>query len=33
VDGHDQDQLYDALSTRSDERPNAVIADIPEGEW
>ena len=33
VDGHDQDQLYDALSSRSHERPNAVIADIPEGEW
>ena len=33
VDGHDQDQLYDALSSRSLERRNAVIGDIPEGEW
>jgi transketolase N-terminal domain/subunit len=33
VDGHDHEQLFDALSNRSTERPNAVVADIPEGEW
>ena len=33
VDGHDHEQLFDALSTRPTERPNAVVADIPEGEW
>ncbi len=33
VDGHDPAQLGDALSARSVDEPNAVIADIPEGEW
>jgi transketolase len=33
VDGHDQAALEAALSARSDEGPNAVVADIPEGEW
>jgi len=33
VDGHDHDQLYAALARRSLDRPNAVVADIPEGEW
>jgi transketolase N-terminal domain/subunit len=33
VDGHDHEQLFDALSKRPAERPNAVVADIPEGEW
>jgi transketolase len=32
VDGHDHAQLEDALSARG-ARPNAVVADIPEGEW
>jgi transketolase len=32
VDGHDQAELENALSARST-GPNAVIADIPEGEW
>jgi transketolase len=32
VDGHDHDALADALSARTD-GPNAVVADIPEGEW
>jgi transketolase len=33
VDGHDHEQLFDALSKRPTDRPNAVVADIPEGEW
>jgi transketolase len=33
VDGHDHSALEVALSARSDAGPNAVIADIPEGEW
>jgi transketolase len=33
VDGHDRAGLEDALSARSATGPNAVIADIPEGEW
>jgi transketolase len=33
VDGHDQGELEDALAARSVAGPNAVIADIPEGEW
>ena len=33
VDGHDHTELEDALSLRSDDGPNAVVADIPEGEW
>ena len=33
VDGHDHEQLFDALSNRPSDRPNAVVADIPEGEW
>jgi len=33
VDGHDQEQLYEALSKRPADGPNAVVADIPEGEW
>jgi transketolase len=33
VDGHDRAGLEDALSARSATGPNAVIANIPEGEW
>jgi transketolase len=33
VDGHDHAQLEEALSTRPSGGPNAVVADIPEGEW
>jgi len=33
VDGHDHRALAEALSHRSPAGPNAVIADIPEGEW
>jgi transketolase len=33
VDGHDHDALEAALRERDLERPSAVIADIPEGEW
>jgi transketolase len=33
VDGHDHASLEDALSARSHIGPNAVVADIPEGEW
>ena len=33
VDGHDHEQLFHALSNRPSNRPNAVVADIPEGEW
>jgi len=33
VDGHDHEAMTDALSSRPAAGPNAVIADIPEGEW
>jgi transketolase len=33
VDGHDLDDLEAALSIRELDRPTAVVADIPEGEW
>jgi transketolase len=33
VDGHDHARLETALSRRPMDRPNAVVADIPEGEW
>jgi transketolase len=33
VDGHDHAQLEEALSARPSAGPNAVVADIPEGEW
>jgi len=33
VDGHDRDALADALGRRDPDRPTAVVADIPEGEW
>jgi transketolase len=33
VDGHDHAALERALSHRSERGPNAVVADIPEGEW
>jgi len=33
VGGHDRPALREALSFRPDDRPNAVVADIPEGEW
>jgi transketolase len=33
VDGHDPERLFAALSARPSTGPNAVIADIPEGEW
>ena len=33
ADGHDHDELERALSVRDAERPIAVVADIPEGEW
>ena len=33
VDGHDHAALEGALAARSDDGPNAVVADIPEGEW
>jgi transketolase len=33
VDGHDHDALEAAFRERDDERPTAVVADIPEGEW
>jgi transketolase len=33
VDGHDHDALEVALRERELERPTAVVADIPEGEW
>src|SRR5436190_3127953 len=33
VDGHDHAALERALSARPVDRPNAVVADIPEGEW
>jgi transketolase len=33
VDGHDHVALEAAFRERDDERPTAVVADIPEGEW
>jgi len=33
VDGHDRDALADALTRREADRPTAVVADVPEGEW
>jgi transketolase len=33
VDGHDHAALAAALGHRDPERPTAVVADIPEGEW
>jgi transketolase len=33
VDGHDHARLESGLSRRPVDRPNAVVADIPEGEW
>jgi len=33
VDGHDHDALEAAFRIRHEERPTAVVADIPEGEW
>jgi transketolase len=33
VDGHDHAALEAALSWRPEDHPNAVVADIPEGEW
>jgi transketolase len=33
VDGHDHDALEAAFRVRDAERPTAVVADIPEGEW
>jgi transketolase len=33
VDGHDHVALEGSLSARPVDRPNAVVADIPEGEW
>jgi transketolase len=33
VDGHDHQQLFEALMSRDGSRPTAVVADIPLGEW
>ena len=33
VDGHDQAALETALRATEPDRPTAVVADIPEGEW
>ena len=33
VDGHDHQQLYEALSKRDPALPTAVVANIPSGEW
>lgn len=33
VDGHDHDALEAAFRERDPQRPTAVVADIPEGEW
>jgi transketolase len=33
VDGHDHAALERASRVRHDDRPSAVVADIPEGEW
>ena len=33
VEGHDHVALEAAFRERDPERPTAVVADIPEGEW
>jgi transketolase len=33
VDGHDHEQLESAFRVRHADRPSAIVADIPEGEW
>jgi transketolase len=33
VNGHDHDELERALRIREPDRPAAVVADLPEGEW
>ena len=33
VDGHDHDELAEALGRRDPKKPTAVVADIPHGEW
>jgi transketolase len=33
VDGHDHEKLEEAFRMHRDDRPVAVVADIPEGEW
>jgi transketolase len=33
VSGHDEDDLERGLSTVDLDRPTAVVADVPEGEW
>jgi transketolase len=33
VDGHDHAALEEAFRVRLPDRPTAVVADIPEGEW
>jgi transketolase len=33
AEGHDLDALEHALSAREPDRPVAVVADVPEGEW
>ena len=33
VDGHDHEALHTALTVRDEQRPTAVVADVPEGEW
>ena len=33
VDGHDHDAIETALRATEPDRPTAVVADIPEGEW
>ena len=33
VDGHDLDRLETALRVRHADRPTAVVADVPAGEW
>ena len=33
VDGHDHDALETSFRVRHEDRPTAVVADIPAGEW
>ena len=33
VDGHDHDALEAAFRVRLEDRPTAVVADVPAGEW
>lgn len=33
VDGHDRDEVERGLSATDIDRPIAVVADVPEGEW